>query len=250
MVRTQRGGFSLIELGIVILLMALVVGLVAVAILRARTASERHYGGGGFRADSRNNLHMLIIAVHDYASANDNKSPPGFDKTGVFNGRGGGTMFYYLLPYVEGDTIYKNFRPDEVNIVFKGYLAPGDPTMDLHAAYTGYAINPNMADPTSVPGSFPRGISNTVAFVERAAVCEEGGRRYADTRDWDFDATGGPRLFERPQGNRYATAFTETGCQVAMMDGSVRNVKIDQPSFPIACLLIPGNPPQPLGPDW
>jgi hypothetical protein len=258
MVRThRRGGFSLIELGIVILLLAVLGGLMAVALVESRTGGEPGVDPAivtvrevGSRTQSQHNLHMLVLAVHDYASATNNTIPPGFDKTGMFNNRGGGTMFYYLLPYVEGDAIYSNLLPDKVDTPFKGYIAPGDPTHDGKAAFTSYAINPNMSDPTILPGSFQRGTSNTVAFVERAAVCQDGGRRYANTRDWDFDATGGPREFEPPQGNRYATAFSKASCQIGMMDGSVRGVRIDQPSFPIACLLKQGNPPQPLGPDW
>jgi hypothetical protein len=207
-------------------------------------------------------LQYMVFAMHDHASAHDNWIPPGFDGKRQWNGkasgdkddpvdRRGGTMFYYLLPYMEGDTLYKTRTPqDNVTASFRSFYDPVDPTNQSGSSYTSYAINPNMEGPTNLPGSFPRGCSNTVSIVERAAVCQDGGRPWATTPDWDFNATGGPEPFTPPTGSRFATAFIESKCYLAMMDGSVRAVQIRQPSFPIACRLKQTEPPTPLGPDW
>jgi prepilin-type N-terminal cleavage/methylation domain-containing protein len=250
----RRHGLTLIEVLVVIAVIAILIGLLLPAV--------RKVGPAASRTQSQNNLHQLIIAIHDHAEHHEKMIPPGFDHLGKWDGklRGvkddsvdhrGGTMFYYLLPYIEGDTLYRKTPQDNATVAIKSYYAPLDLTNTSGSPFTSYAINPNMESPTKLPDSFPRGTSQTVAFVERAAVCQDGPRPWATTTDWGFDASGGPEPFTPPTGTAFATAFTKKhGGQVAMMDGSVRGVQVGQPSFPTACRLKQTDPPTQLGPDW
>jgi type II secretory pathway pseudopilin PulG len=259
--RHQRSaGVRLVEVLVLILVIVVVLGL-----LIPRRRMSRYDSGW---TESHNNIREIILAMHDHASQHDDWIPPGFDRQKKWNGkpglvkdskedpidRRGGTMFYYLLPYIEGDKLYQTKTPqDNVTASFKYYRYPGDPTNELGSSYTSYAINPNMEGPMKLADSFPRGFSNTVAIVERAAVCQDGPRPWATTPDWDFDASGGPEPFTSPAGTRFATAFTafkDSTCCIGLLDGSVRRVKVDQPSFPIACQLKKTDPPTELGPDW
>jgi prepilin-type N-terminal cleavage/methylation domain-containing protein len=122
-----RVGFTLIELLVVIAIIGVLIALLLPAVQKVRAAATR--------TQSLNNLRQMGLACQN---SNDvhGKLPPG---VGWFPGTvpvtstpsGRGTLFYFLLPYLEQDTIYQNTSGLSSNAgptVVPVYLAPGDPT--------------------------------------------------------------------------------------------------------------------------
>jgi prepilin-type N-terminal cleavage/methylation domain-containing protein len=126
--QSQRPAFTLIELLVVIAIIATLIGLLLPAVQKVREAAAH--------TQSLNNLKQMALACH---SCNDTykKLPPG---VGWFPGKvptdstpsARGTVFFFLLPFLEQDNIYKatptmssNAGPNVVPV----YLAPNDPSL-------------------------------------------------------------------------------------------------------------------------
>src|SRR5262249_25428533 len=111
-------------------------------------------------------------------------------------------LFYHLLPFVEEDQLYKTFKPNAKVAV---YLSPEDPTLDDKAAGPcSFAANLRLfttrgletkydkdiepfkkpedcAGKTRIPKEVPDGLSNTLMFATKLAVCGEGGCKWASS---------------------------------------------------------------------
>jgi prepilin-type N-terminal cleavage/methylation domain-containing protein len=129
-------GFTLIELLVVIAIIAILIGLLLPAVQKVREAAAR--------SQSQNNIKQLNLAT---ANCNDTygRLPPG---SGNFpNPNGGtaqppcphGTLFYYLLPFMEQQNLYNAIGLQGANSwyaqnlptgqsVVKTMIAPGDPS--------------------------------------------------------------------------------------------------------------------------
>jgi prepilin-type N-terminal cleavage/methylation domain-containing protein len=193
LVRRWRG-FTLIELLVVIAIIAILIGLLVPAVQKVREAAQR--------IQCSNNLHQLGIAAHNH---NDtyNHLPPmsGPDVGSTSNGyNNNGNVFYWLLPYIEQDNIYKLHpsayswtMPGEtdpgpiVNQTIKTYLCPSDPSHNPIQMWTGgwaagnyvanwqVFANPDTWDTTiqpNIPASFADGTSNTILFAEKVTRCQ------------------------------------------------------------------------------
>src|SRR5690348_6075927 len=105
MIRNRsREAFTLIELLVVIAIIAILIGLLLPAVQKIREAAAR--------MQCANNLHQIILASHNYESANGVFPPGGLGGSsstgGFFGGQCVGSLFF-LLPYIEQDNLYKQF---------------------------------------------------------------------------------------------------------------------------------------------
>ena len=95
----RKTAFTLIELLVVIAIIAVLIALLLPAVQMAREAARR--------AQCRNNLKQIALALHNYHDSN-NKFPPGFS----FNKyKQGEENFWtmYILPYIEQGNIKFDF---------------------------------------------------------------------------------------------------------------------------------------------
>jgi prepilin-type N-terminal cleavage/methylation domain-containing protein len=298
-----KRGFTLIELLVVIAIIAVLIGLLVPAVQKVREA--------GYRAESSNNLHQMALACHTCHDANKKLPPgwgyfpPGRTASATATPAPHGSLFYFLLPYIEQENVYKATAGNSYNCptVIPVYIAPLDPSIpagqtapnsrgltagltsyeangyifsgDTNALdyfLTGTSSNGDTADGRTniypvIPRDIPDGTSSTILFVERY-----GYNSVYDTstdppemgnRTWGEDSGGPSRwapilihasLFEvQPQVGRQSCytpqAFNSAGCQVAMVDGSVR---IANPGISATTwwrLLLP-NDGLPIGSDW
>ena len=113
-----RRGFTLIELLVVIAIIAILIGLLLPAVQKVRAAAAR--------TQSQNNLKQLGLASHSLHDTHM-KFPPMY---GSFPKGGGweGSVFYFMLPYLEQDPLFR-LGPDVARSQpVKVFQAPLDPT--------------------------------------------------------------------------------------------------------------------------
>jgi len=190
----KHRGFTLIELLVVIAIIAILIGLLLPAVQKVREAAAR--------MTCSNNLKQLGIAIHNYASANQDKLPGGVQGGCSGNPTYPGSPFFFtLLPYIEQDNIYKNVGQSGASwgnaggtngqtvAPIKPLLCPSDPSHNNGLGpntgwtVTSYSRNWFMFDqgggqqPSGYyftlskysVGNIPDGTSNTMAITERYA---------------------------------------------------------------------------------
>jgi len=275
-----RWGFTLIELLVVIAIIAILIGLLLPAVQKVREAAAR--------MSCSNNLKQLGVGIHNYASANQDKLPPGF----LYTGQMWSPFFCNLLPYIEQDNLYRvaqaataSWGGSAPTQVVKTYLCPSDSTHNAGinplSGYAGmsYARNYQLFDTSTAAingqsanssrytiGNIPDGTSNTVGITERYvyATGNTGGMTWAHHYQggpWGYHqyyapvfhiwSTGLPQFGVKQNGAVYYLPQSghSTTIQTLLMDGSVKGVSSGVNSTTWYNACIPDDG-QVLGSNW
>ncbi len=218
---------------------AVMVGLLLPAVQKVREAAAR--------AQSMNNLKQIALAIHSYHDANGHLPNDIVDK----NGKPILSWRVAILPYIEQNNVYKQFKLDEPwdsehnkqwsQVAIKTYLSPTAPIPNP-AGKTNYQA---FVGPGTVfePGKkikftdITDGTSNTIMVIETADVVE-----WAKPGGIPFDPKKPLPKLTSAGGNDFILA--------ALCDGSVRviNIKtITEKTLKNAIQKDDGNV---LGDDW
>jgi hypothetical protein len=206
------------------------------------------------RSTARHNLHQIGLALHNYDSVNNqvpilgvgpNGQPPKNPKDKLLL-----SWRVAMLPYIEQGPLYTEFHLDEpwdsphnktliekMPKIYAPVRKPGQPGY----THLQMVVGPGAMDPpvARFPGSFPDGMSNTIAVVEAAEPV-------IWTKPDDVMLTGKelPKDLRKKFGRQFPGGFN-----VVMWDGSARIVR-DSVSDRTLCLLINPADGQPIPDDW
>lgn len=282
---TRRGGLTLIELLVVIAIIAILLGLLLVAVQRVREAASR--------IESMNNLKQIALATHHFADTHNQRLPSCIWERNSVNPYM--SLFGAILPYIEQGNVYAEYQqrtgPGWSRNRIKTFISPADPTAETGFAdgvlcLSSYGANYQVFHGRPrMPATFKDGTSNTIAFAEHYSYkCggefSDGGRyfnwlqaqgysgldRPATFAD-DFD--GGPITEGDPPVSRPWRANTtfqtvpsirncnpalaqtphRSGMLVAMGDGSVRILAPGMSEATYWAAVTPAGG-EILGPDW
>jgi prepilin-type N-terminal cleavage/methylation domain-containing protein len=197
-------GFTLIELLVVIAIIAILIGLLVPAVQKVREAASRIQSGNNLK-----NLVLASHDCNDTAGklppilgAFPNGNDPNWGAP--YNPSHFGTILYWLLPYVEQDPLYHspeingggghNGNSWWISDTVKVYQAPGDPGLpgggqtwccgskgygrgatsyaaNWHVFRGGWDEDWQVPGVNRLPAGIPDGVSATIFFAERYAVC-------------------------------------------------------------------------------
>jgi len=203
--------------------------------------------GAATRMKDSNNLKQLALAMHAYHD--NNGRLPAQDGTSPDRPKGALSWRVHLLPFIEQEALYKEFKLDEP--------WDSDHNKKLIAKMPSTYASPFASDPPNqtrykvfsgsgavvYPGSKTRltdiadGTSNTILIVG-------GGRPVIWTQPDDVPFTGAnvaPAVLALPG---------QTGCHVALCDGSVLWIELSRLSPDTLKAAITRAGDEVLGPDW
>jgi prepilin-type N-terminal cleavage/methylation domain-containing protein len=100
----KRSAFTLIELLVVIAIIAILIALLLPAVQQAREAARR--------TQCRNNMHQLVLALHNYHDAH-RMFPPGFVYSGMGYADGNASWMALCLPMLDETSLYNAINFDQ-----------------------------------------------------------------------------------------------------------------------------------------
>jgi len=158
----RRQGFTLIELLVVIAIIAVLIGLLLPAVQKVREAAAR--------STSSNNIKQIVLAVHNYSGANQDKLPPLVDYATGNNNTNDGlkSVYFFVLPYIEQDNVYRlytkgtpttyyNSTNAVASTIIKTLISPADSTASSGTTTAFAAPAPTGTAPTgfTAPAATP-----------------------------------------------------------------------------------------------
>ncbi|MCI0638516.1 MAG: DUF1559 domain-containing protein [Gemmataceae bacterium] len=190
----RRGGFTMVELLIILALLLLLLAFLLPAVARLREASGR--------AQAMNNQKQISLGLHSFHDS-FRKLPPAFDKPDFGNFQIPGSVHVFLLPFVEQDNVFQQYQMNQAeagNALIPTFVSPMDPSLkdekngvQNHAANLRFFADSGLktkhdadmpAPKATEPGNttfvmVTDGLSNTVWYATKYAFCGNGGSRYA-----------------------------------------------------------------------
>ena len=258
-----RAAFTMIELLVILAILVFVLGMLYPAIRQVQRAASR--------TQSINNLRQLALAINNI-NAQFKKLPP---VVGSFPRQleKKGTLFFYLLPYIQQDNVYRQAEGDvsknaTYSMIIPTFLNHKDTSAPPGNRYKGWLATTNYAanwmafgntdgGTAIIPTTFPDGTSNTIVFAERYQMCRGNpcAWGYSSLYYWApmFAYYSKGKFQNAPKQEDCNPALPQAidpaGIQVALGDGSVRLVSesISSETWWNATDPADGNV---LGPDW
>lgn len=167
----SRTGITLIELLLFVAVIGILAALLMVAVVRVREAAAR--------TQSANNLKQIILAVHNFAGAYQQRLPTieGDDPNS------GLSLHAAILPYIEQGSYFDQLKGNPTTLIVSTYVSPADPTI-VNGKGGGWNVSSYAANAqvftygSRLAASIPDGVSNTIAFAEHYGYCNKTAFAY------------------------------------------------------------------------